>query len=113
MQGKTMILNLPDSWDLEADVVAIGSGHGLAATITAHDHGASALVLERSDLVGGVMSFSLGEMWIPGNPLEAELGIEDSIESATVSAASKEARSGTRAVMSDRSSSARRTRLKS
>jgi len=76
-----MISNLPASWDLEADVVAIGSGHGLAAAITAHDHGASAMVLERSDQVGGVMSFSMGEMWIPGNHLEKERGIEDSIES--------------------------------
>ena len=43
-----MIRNLPATWDLEADVVAVGSGGGgLAAAITAHDHGASALVLER------------------------------------------------------------------
>ncbi len=77
-----MIRNLPDEWDLEADVVAVGSGGGgLCAAITAHDHGASALVLERSDQVGGVTAYSMGEVWIPGNHLEAALGIKDSPES--------------------------------
>ncbi len=77
-----MTKTLPDRWDLEADVVAIGSGAGgLCAAITAHDHGASALVLERSDQVGGVTAFSMGEVWIPGNHLQAELGIEDSVDS--------------------------------
>ena len=77
-----MIRNLPATWDLEADVVAVGSGGGgLAAAITAHDHGASALVLERCDQVGGVTAYSMGEVWIPGNHLEAALGIEDSPES--------------------------------
>src|ERR1700757_1379391 len=77
-----MIRNLPAKWDLEADVVAIGSGGGgLAAAITAHDHGASSLVLERADQVGGGTAYSLGEVWVPGNHLEAELGVEDSVES--------------------------------
>src|SRR3546814_11749946 len=73
---------IPEQWHLEADVVAIGSGGGgLAAAITAHELGASALVLERSDQVGGVTAFSMGEVWIPGNHLEAEAGIKDSPES--------------------------------
>jgi 3-oxosteroid 1-dehydrogenase len=77
-----MIRNLPVKWDLEADVVSIGSGGGgLAAAITAHDHGASALVLERTDQVGGVMAYSLGEIWVAGNHLAAAHGIEDSPES--------------------------------
>src|SRR3546814_17364086 len=72
---------IPEQWHLEADVVAIGSGGGgLAAAITAHELGASALVLERSDQVGGVTAFSMGEVWIPGNHLEAEAGIKDSPE---------------------------------
>jgi 3-oxosteroid 1-dehydrogenase len=70
---------LPQQWDLEADLVAIGSGGGgLSAAITAHDFGASALVLERSDQVGGVTAYSMGEVWIPGNHLERQLGIDDS-----------------------------------
>jgi 3-oxosteroid 1-dehydrogenase len=76
-----MIRTAPPHWDMEADVVAVGSGAGgLGAAITAHDHGASALVLERSDQVGGVTAFSMGEVWIPGNHLAAELGIDDSID---------------------------------
>ncbi len=77
-----MINNLPDTWDLEADLVAIGSGvGGLAAAITASDHGASALVIERAGQVGGVTALSMGEVWAPGNHLARELGMEDSVES--------------------------------
>ncbi|MGH8516474.1 MAG: FAD-binding protein [Panacagrimonas sp.] len=77
-----MIRNQPARWNAEADVVAIGSGGGgLCAAITAHDHGASALVLERSDQVGGVTAYSMGEVWIPGNHLAAAAGIKDSPES--------------------------------
>ncbi len=77
-----MIQNLPAKWDLEADIVAIGSGiGGLSAAITAHDHGASALVLERSDQVGGVTALSMGEVWVAGNHHAAALGVEDSSES--------------------------------
>ncbi len=76
-----MMRKPPQTWDLTADVVAIGSGGGgLAAAITAHDQGASALVLERSDQVGGVTAYSMGEVWVPGNHLAAEQGLEDSIE---------------------------------
>src|SRR4051812_45313247 len=77
-----MIRNLPAKWDLEADLVSIGSGvGGLAAAITAHDHCASALVLERSDQVGGVTALSMGEVWVAGNHHELALGIQDSPES--------------------------------
>ena len=77
-----MLRNLPEKWDMEADVVAIGSGiGGLAAAITAHDLGASALVLERSDEVGGVTATSQGQVWIAGNHLARAGGIEDSVDS--------------------------------
>lgn len=74
--------NLPTQWDLEADLVAVGSGGaGLTSAITAVGHGVSALVLERSDQVGGVTAYSMGEVWIPGNHLAKEAGIDDSVES--------------------------------
>jgi 3-oxosteroid 1-dehydrogenase len=58
-----MICNIPARWDLEADVVSLGSGGGgLSAAITAQDHGASALILERSTQVGGVTAYSMGEV---------------------------------------------------
>ena len=77
-----MLSNLPEKWDLEADVVAIGSGiGGLSAAITAHDLGASAIVLERASQVGGVTALSMGEVWVAGNHHAAKLGVEDSVES--------------------------------
>ena len=79
---SNMIRNLPERWDLETDLVAIGSGcGGLAAAITARDHGLEAVVLERSDELGGVTAYSMGEVWIPGNHLAATMGIEDSAQS--------------------------------
>ncbi len=78
-----MIRNLPAKWDLEADVVSVGSGvGGLSAAITAHDNGAKAVVLERADQIGGITALSAGEVWVPANHLAKELGIEDSPESA-------------------------------
>jgi 3-oxosteroid 1-dehydrogenase len=77
-----LIKNLPEKWDLEADVVAIGSGiGGLAAAITASDHGASSVVIERASQVGGVTALSLGEVWVAGNHLAEALHIEDSAQS--------------------------------
>ena len=77
-----MLNNLPAKWDMEADVVAIGSGiGGLSAAITAHDLGASAIVLERSDQVGGVTALSMGEVWVAGNKHCAAIGVEDSVDS--------------------------------
>ncbi|MDE8651991.1 FAD-binding protein [Novosphingobium album (ex Liu et al. 2023)] len=76
-----MITNLPGQWDLEVDFVSIGSGiGGLAAAITAHDRGASALVLEKSGQVGGVTALSMGEVWVAGNHLAAAAGLADSVE---------------------------------
>jgi 3-oxosteroid 1-dehydrogenase len=77
-----MIRNLPAKWDLEADLVSIGSGiGGLAAAITAHDLGTRALIVERSDQVGGVTALSMGEVWVAGNHHALALGIKDSPES--------------------------------
>jgi len=77
-----MLQNLPEKWDAEVDIVSIGSGiGGLSAAITAHENGASALVLERSEQVGGVTALSMGEVWVAGNHHAADLGIEDSVES--------------------------------
>ena len=77
-----MLNNLPAKWDMAAELVAIGSGiGGLSSAITAHDHGLSALVLERSDQVGGVTALSMGEVWVAGNHHEAAIGVEDSPDS--------------------------------
>ncbi|HTV95197.1 MAG TPA: FAD-binding protein [Steroidobacteraceae bacterium] len=77
-----MIRNLPAKWDLEANLVSIGSGiGGLAAAIAAHDLGANALVLERCGELGGVTALSLGELWVAGNHHALALGLVDSTDS--------------------------------
>jgi len=76
-----VISNVPEQWDDIVDVVSIGSGAGgLSAAITAHELGASALVVEKSDQVGGVTALSMGEVWVAGNHLAEEVGIADSVE---------------------------------
>ncbi len=77
-----MLNNLPDHWDIETDLVALGSGiGGLSAAITAHENGLEAIVLERSSQVGGVTALSMGEVWVAGNHHAAAIGVEDSAES--------------------------------
>jgi 3-oxosteroid 1-dehydrogenase len=78
---ENMLCNVPASWDAEFDIVAIGSGiGGLCAAITAHEYGARALVLEKSDQVGGVTALSMGEVWVAGNHLAEAADIGDTVE---------------------------------
>src|SRR5262245_37099405 len=56
-----------DGWDLEADVIVIGSGAaGLPATIRAVDNGASAIVVEANYDIGGHAILSGGHMALGG-----------------------------------------------
>lgn len=65
------------------DVVILGAGAaGLTAAILAHDKGASVLVIERTDKVGGTTAVSGGGVWIPMNHHMHEVGAEDSREEA-------------------------------
>jgi len=69
----------PDTYD----VVVLGTGAaGLTAALAAHDQGASVGLFEKSDQVGGTTAWSGGMVWVPVNPHQAELGIEDSREEA-------------------------------
>ena len=69
-------------WDLEADVVVLGSGGAaMAAAISAYDFGAKdVVILERSGMVGGTTAMSGGMLWVPNNHHQHEAGIEDSDE---------------------------------
>ena len=70
---------VPDKWDMEVDVVAVGSsGGGLTAAILAHDLGLSSVVLEKADVLGGGTAISGGAIWIPFNHHMLEMGIQDS-----------------------------------
>lgn len=69
-------------WDLEADVVVLGSGGAaMTAAISAHDFGAKdVVILEKSGMIGGTTAMSGGMLWIPNNHHQHEAGIEDSDE---------------------------------
>lgn len=71
------------SWDETVDVVVVGSGAaGVAAALSAEYHGARAIVLERSDKLGGTTACSAGGVWIPNNDHMHEVGSSDSREQA-------------------------------
>jgi 3-oxosteroid 1-dehydrogenase len=73
------------SWDRTVDVVIVGSGGGgMVAALAAADAGASALVLEKQELLGGSTAMSGGVVWIPNNPVMQAEGVPDSYEDAMV-----------------------------
>jgi 3-oxosteroid 1-dehydrogenase len=70
-------------WDLQVDVVVVGSGGAaFSAAIAAHDKGAKVALLERSDKVGGTTAVSGGAMWIPMNSHMKDVKAKDSREEA-------------------------------
>jgi 3-oxosteroid 1-dehydrogenase len=70
-------------WDIEVDVVAVGSGLGaLSAAIAAHDHGGTAIILEKAPKLGGVCAYSGGEVFVFCNHKMAAEGRPDSPEEA-------------------------------
>jgi urocanate reductase len=63
------------------DVVVIGAGGaGFSAAIEAADQGASVVILEQENIVGGNTSYSGAGFNIPGNWVQKAQGIEDSKE---------------------------------
>ena len=71
----------PARWDVEADVVSIGSGlGGFSAAIVAHDLGAACVVLEKAGKLGGLSGFGGGEVFVPANKPMLALGLEDTKE---------------------------------
>ncbi len=67
------------AWDLETDVLVVGSGAaGLSAAITAKEAGLATLVVESTDRWGGTTAMSGGGLWMPTNPFVPE----DSVEKA-------------------------------
>src|SRR5271154_1624441 len=71
------------TWDTTVDLVIVGSGGGgMVAALAADDAGASALVLEKQDRVGGSTAMSGGIAWVPNNPVMEAVGVPDSYEDA-------------------------------
>ena len=76
-------LGIPAKWDMEADLVCVGSSAGgLVAAIVGHDLGLSTVVLEKADSLGGATAISGGVIWVPCNHHMAEMGLADSREEA-------------------------------
>ncbi len=70
-------------WDLQHDVVVVGSGAGgMTAALIAHDFGLDTFVIEKSRLLGGTTAVSSGAVWIPNNPQMQAIGYSDSVEEA-------------------------------
>jgi succinate dehydrogenase/fumarate reductase flavoprotein subunit len=74
---------MPVGFDLDVDVVAVGSGLGsLTAAIVAHDCGKQVVVLEKAPKMGGLCAYGGGEVFCPNGPHMAEIGESDSDEAA-------------------------------
>jgi succinate dehydrogenase/fumarate reductase flavoprotein subunit len=70
--------------DLECDVLVAGSGAGgLAAAVTARKLGLEVVVAEKEPLFGGTTARSGGWLWIPNHPMQAAIGVKDSLEEAS------------------------------
>ena len=73
------------TWDSTVDVVIVGSGGGgMVAALAAADAGASALVLEKQERIGGSTAMSGGIVWVPNNPVMRAAGVPDSYDDAMV-----------------------------
>ena len=65
------------------DVVVLGSGaSGLAAAVAAAEEGASVVVLEKADMIGGTTAMSGGIVWMPCNHHQESAGVTDTREMA-------------------------------
>lgn len=65
--------------DTTADVVVLGTGAaGLTAALAAAMQGASVLLVEKTDQLGGTTAISGGTVWIPVTPQAAAAGAPDS-----------------------------------
>lgn len=69
---------------IECDVLVVGSGAGgLAAAVTARKLGLEVIVAEKAPQFGGTTALSGGWLWIPNHPLQASIGVQDSLEEAS------------------------------
>jgi succinate dehydrogenase/fumarate reductase flavoprotein subunit len=65
------------------DVIVIGAGAGgMTAAAVAAAEGASVLVIEKTEFVGGTTAWSGGMVWIPANAQMRDAGIADTVADA-------------------------------
>ncbi|HEX4377803.1 MAG TPA: FAD-binding protein [Steroidobacteraceae bacterium] len=71
------------AFDETFDFVVVGSGAGsMCAALIMRTAGKSAVILEKTSLIGGSTCRSGGVMWIPNNPFMKAAGVPDSPEQA-------------------------------
>jgi 3-oxosteroid 1-dehydrogenase len=74
----------PVAQNCTVDLLVVGSGTGMAAALAAHEKGLTALVIEKTNLVGGSTARSGGAFWIPANPILQKAGADDTLQKAEV-----------------------------
>ncbi len=75
------LLQVPQKWDAEADVIVIGGGNaGIPAAVTAQDKGAKVMVLETSSGMASSLAMISGGTPFAGTDIQKEKGIEDSAD---------------------------------
>ncbi len=69
-----------DSYDL----IVLGAGAGgMTAALVGALEGLRVALIERSDRIGGTTALSSGSVWIPDNPHQRKLGVQDDAAQAT------------------------------
>ena len=67
-------------WDHEVELLVVGSGAGaMTAALRAAYAGAKVLIVEKASAYGGTSATSGGGLWITGNHLMADCGIDDAM----------------------------------
>ena len=83
MAEPVRVLSEEIDWEAAADIVVVGSSvSGLSVAVNAADLGASVIVLEAADVVGGTGRKAAAWAWVPNNRFMQEKGIPDSREDA-------------------------------
>ncbi len=68
---------------VDCDLLVVGSGAaGLATAITAQQRGLDVLVVEKEPRFGGTTVRAGGWLWVPGNSLAREAGVDDPVAQA-------------------------------
>lgn len=78
-----MSTRIPAQWDLEVDVVAVGSGLGsITAALVAHDAGKRVAILDKAPKLGGLCGYGGGEVFVPNSRYMKAAGAPDSDDAA-------------------------------
>ncbi len=71
---KSMVFNLPDEWDYEADVVIIGTGTSMYGATKMAEEGLDVVAIDAHSIPGGATGFSAGMAYLPMNKFAQEEG---------------------------------------